>query len=100
MFNFALNVDRFALLLDVCSAKERAVNRLIGCLIGGAVHQPFEGNATTAQPEAETDGGDDGKFHRACPRGGNIDLRQVCRDDFGSASSPSASDLLAADQDF
>ena len=24
------------------------MNRLIGCLIGGAVHQPFEGNATTA----------------------------------------------------
>src|SRR5262249_12659344 len=47
-FNFALNVDRFALLLDVCTAKERAMNRLIGCLIGGAVHQPFEGNATTA----------------------------------------------------
>jgi hypothetical protein len=23
------------------------MNRLIGCLIGGAVHQPFEGNATT-----------------------------------------------------
>ena len=24
------------------------MDRLIGCLIGGAVHQPFEGNATTA----------------------------------------------------
>lgn len=24
------------------------MNRLIGCMIGGAVHQPFEGNATTA----------------------------------------------------
>ena len=24
------------------------MNRPIGCLIGGAVHQPFEGNATTA----------------------------------------------------
>src|SRR5262245_5395431 len=33
------------------------------------------------KPEAETDGGDDGEFHRAHPRGGNIDLRQVCRHD-------------------
>ena len=24
------------------------MDRLIGCLIGGAVHQPFEGNVTTA----------------------------------------------------
>ena len=24
------------------------MNRLIGCVIGGAVHQPFGGNATTA----------------------------------------------------
>ena len=24
------------------------MNRLIGCMIGGAVHQPFGGNATTA----------------------------------------------------
>ena len=28
------------------------------------------------KPEAETDGSDDGKFHSAHPRGGNIDLRQ------------------------
>src|SRR5262245_19790891 len=47
-FNFVLNVDRFALLLDVCTAKERAMNRLIACMIGGAVHQPFEGNAINA----------------------------------------------------
>jgi hypothetical protein len=47
-FNFVLNVDRFALLLDVCTAKERAMNRLIACLIGGTVHPTFGGNATTA----------------------------------------------------
>ena len=28
--------------------EERAMNRLIACLIGGAVHQPFGGNAMTA----------------------------------------------------
>src|SRR5262249_49990908 len=39
------------------------------------------GELTLPKPEAETDGRDDGEFHRAHPRGGNIDLRQVCRDD-------------------
>jgi hypothetical protein len=39
-------------------------------------------NLALPKAEGETDGGDDGKFHRACPRGGNIDLRQVCRDDY------------------
>src|SRR5262245_32698581 len=33
-------------------------------------------NLALPKAEGETDGGDDGKFHRACPRGGNIDLRQ------------------------
>jgi hypothetical protein len=37
-------------------------------------------NWVPPKPEAETDGGDDGKFHSAHPRGGNVDLRQVCRD--------------------
>jgi hypothetical protein len=36
------------------------------------------GELALPKPEAETDGGDDGKFDRAYPRGGNIDLRQVC----------------------
>ena len=40
------------------------------------------------KPEAETDGGDDGKFHSDHPRGGNIDLRQVCRDDVGGRRIP------------
>src|SRR5262249_24134926 len=31
--------------------------------------------------EAETDGGDDGKFNCAYPRGGNVDLRQIYRND-------------------
>src|SRR5262249_33167604 len=34
------------------------------------------------------DGGDDGKFHRACPSGGSIDLRQVCRDDMSGRCIP------------
>src|SRR5262249_14140876 len=38
------------------------------------------GELTLPKPEAETDGRDDGEFHGAHPRGGNIDLRQVCRD--------------------
>src|SRR5215475_10214328 len=33
------------------------------------------GELTLPKPEAETDGGDDCKFHRAYPRGDNIDLR-------------------------
>ena len=31
-------------------------------------------------PKPETGNGNDDKFHRAYPRGDNIDLRQVCRD--------------------
>jgi hypothetical protein len=44
--------------------------------------------ATAAKPKAETDGGDDDKFHRAYPRGGNIDLRQVCRDAMSGHGMP------------
>jgi hypothetical protein len=32
----------------MCTAKERAMDRLIACMIGGAVHPTFGGNATTA----------------------------------------------------
>src|SRR5262249_26225112 len=42
------------------------------------------GELAPPNQEAETDGGDDGKFHRACPRSGNKDLRQVCRDDMSA----------------
>ena len=46
------------------------------------------GELTLPKPEDETDGGD-GKFHRVYLRGGNIDLRQVCRDDMSSRRIPS-----------
>jgi hypothetical protein len=39
-------------------------------------------------PKAETDGGDDDRFHRAYPRGDNIDLRQVCRDAMSGHGMP------------
>jgi hypothetical protein len=47
------------------------------------------GELVLPKPEAETDGGDDGKFRRAYPRGGIIDLRQVCRDDMSGRPIPS-----------
>ena len=46
------------------------------------------GDLTLPKPEDETDGGDDGTVHRAYPRGGNIDLRQVCRDDMSGRLIP------------
>ena len=45
-------------------------------------------NLVPPKPEAETDGGYDGKFHGAYPSGGNIDLRQVCRDDMSGRRIP------------
>jgi hypothetical protein len=77
------------------------MNRLIGCLIGGAVHQPFEGNVTTAHIIST----DLSQIYVAAPLGqGRWNLPSsppsVSASGFGSASSPSASDLRAADQDF
>jgi len=44
--------------------------------------------AAARQKKAETDGGDDDQFHRAYPRGGNIDLRQLCRDAMSGHGMP------------
>jgi len=76
------------------------VNRLIGCLIGGAVHQPFEGNATTAHIVST----DLSQIYVAASWAGTVELAIVAAVGLGlwlrERSSPSASDLLAADQDF
>ena len=64
------------------------MNRLIACMIGGAVHQTFGGNATTAY--IISTGWALWNLPSSPP--------SVSASGFGRTSSPSASDLRAADQ--
>jgi hypothetical protein len=74
------------------------MNRLIACMIGGAVHQTFGGNATTAHIIST----DLSQIYVA-PLGWALwnlpsSPPSVSASGFGGTSSPSASDLRAADQ--
>ena len=74
------------------------MNRLIACMIGGAVHQTFGGNATTAHIIST----DLSQIYVAASWMGTWNLPSsppsVSASGFGRTSSSSASDLRAADQ--
>ena len=77
------------------------MNRLIGCMIGGAVHEPFGGSATTAHVIST----DLSQIYVAASWAGTVELAIVAAVGLGlwlreRKFRPSASDLRAADQDF